>query len=138
MELYIDTLTVTLKHFGLFWISQLVKLIEKINIENFNLYLLNSDSHSGTEEFFNTLGSYFFNPHILRPTRITHHSATLIDNVFINSITRHTISGSIVYDLTDHLPNFLIVNKFTTLPKGFKIFKRDFTHFNEQNFLQDI
>ena len=58
--------------------------------------------------------------------------------MFINSITRHTISGNIVYDLTDHLPNFLIVNKFTTLPKGFKIFKRDFTHFNEQDFLQDI
>ena len=76
---------------------------------NFNLYLLNSDSHSGTEEFLNTLGSYFFNPHILQPTSITHHSATLIDNVFINSITRHTISGNVVYDLTDHLPIFSLL-----------------------------
>ena len=103
---------------------------------DFNLNLLNADSHSGTDEFLNTLGSYFFNPHILQPTRITHHTATLID-VFFNSISHHTISGNILYDLTDHLPNFLIINKFSTIPKGFKIF-RDFSHFNEQNFLQEM
>ena len=105
---------------------------------DFNLNLLNADSHPGTNEFLNTLGSYFFNPHILQPTRITHHTATLIDNVFFNSISHHTISGNILYDLTDHLPNFLIINKFSTLPKGFKIFKRDFSLFNEQNFLQEM
>ena len=105
---------------------------------DFNLNLLNADSHPGTNEFLNTLGSYFFNPHILQPTRITHHTATLIDNVFFNSISHHTISGNILYDLTDHLPNFLIINKFSALPKGFKIFKRDFSLFNEQNFLQEM
>jgi hypothetical protein len=105
---------------------------------DFNLNLLNADSHPGTNEFLNTLGSYFFNPYILQPTRITHHTAILIDNVFFNSISHHTISGNILYDLTDHLPNFLIINKFSTLPKGFKIFKRDFSLFNEQNFLQEM
>ncbi len=74
----------------------------------------------------------------MQPTRITHHTATLIDNVFFNSISHHTISGNILYDFTDHLPNFLIINKFSTLPEGFKIFKRDFSHFNEQNFLQEM
>ena len=54
---------------------------------DFNFNLLNSDSHSGTEEFLNTLGSYFFNPHILQPTRITHHSATLIDVFLIQLLT---------------------------------------------------
>ena len=52
-------------------------------------------------------------------------------------MSHHTITGNIVYDLTDHLPNILIVNNFITLPKGYKIFKRDFSNFNEQNFLQD-
>ena len=92
---------------------------------DFNLNLSNSVSHLGTEEFLNILGSNFFNPHILQPTRITHYSATLIDNVFSNSISHHTISRNIVYDLTDHHPNFLIVNNFTTLPKGYKMFKTD-------------
>ena len=57
------------------FVAFLNKSIDKINRENkyciimgdFNLHLLNSDSHSGTEEFLNTLGSNFFNPHILQP-----------------------------------------------------------------------
>ena len=64
--------------------------------------------------------------------------STVIDNIFFNSVSHPTISGNLVYDLTDHLPNFLIVNKFTTLPKGFKLLKRDYSNFNEQHFLQDI
>ena len=115
----------------------------KINSENkfciimgdFNIDLLKS-SHSNTEEFLNNLESYFFNPHILQPTRITNHSATLIDNIFFNSITHHTISGNIVHDLSDHLPNFLIINKFSTLPKHFKITRRDYSNFNEDSFFK--
>ena len=50
----------------------------------------------------------FFHPHILQPTRITDHFATLIDNIFFNSIEHIAISGNVVYDLSDHL--FFIVN----------------------------
>lgn len=53
---------------------------------DFNLNLLNYDSNSDTNDFVNTLGSYYFHPHILKPTRITEHSATLIDNIFFNSM----------------------------------------------------
>ena len=84
------------------------------------------------------MGSYFFQPHILQPTRITNHSATLIDNIFFNSTTHHAISGNITYELTDHLPNFIIINKFTTLPKNVVIYKRDFSNFNEPLLVQDI
>ena len=89
-----------------------------------NIYnLLNSDSNSMTENFLNTLGSYFFHPQILQPTRITNHSATLIENIFFNSIEHHVISGNILHDLTDHLPNFLIINKLSFLPSKIKIYK---------------
>ena len=47
------------------------------------------------------LSSNFFQPRILQPTRITDHSATLIDNIFLNSLDHLVISGNIVYDLTD-------------------------------------
>ena len=67
-----------------------------------------------------------------------HHSATLIDNIFFNSIAHHTISGNLIYDLSDHLPNFLVINKFSTLPKNVHIFRRDFSKFNEVIFLSDI
>ena len=86
--------------------------IEKIHQENklclimgdFNFDLLKTDSHADSENFLNTLGSFFFQPQILQPTRITDHSATLIDNIFFNSLEHNITSGNIVYDLTDHLP----------------------------------
>ena len=91
--------------------------IEKIDRENkfciilgdFNLDLLKLDSHPDTDNFLNTLGSFNFQPHILQPTRNTDHSQTLIDNIFFNSLEHLTLSGNIIYDLTDHLPNFLII-----------------------------
>ena len=104
---------------------------------DFKINLLNIDSHSVTDEFLNILGSYFFNL-LLQPTHITHHTATLIDNIFFNSIVHHTISGNTVYDLTDHLPNFLIINKFSTLPKNFKVSRRDYSQFNEASLLEDF
>ena len=75
----------------------------------FNINLLNYDKHPLTEDFINTLGSFFLEPHILKPTRITSHSSTLIDNIFFNSIEYQTISGNLLHDLTDRLPNFLII-----------------------------
>ena len=63
---------------------------------DFNSDLLNSDSHLNTDEFLNILPSYLFNPHILQPTHITEHLETLIDNIFVNSITHHTVSRNIV------------------------------------------
>ena len=49
---------------------------------DFNIDLLKSNTHSTSENFLNVLGSFFFQPHILQPTRITDHSSTLIDNIF--------------------------------------------------------
>ena len=94
-------------------------------------------SHLPTDEFLNSLGTYFYNLHILQPTRITSHSATLIDNIFFNSLSHHTVSGNVVYDLSDNRPNFLIINKFSSLSKNYKSYRRDFSSF-ESNFLHDV
>ena len=75
---------------------------DRINQENktciimgdFNIDLLKFKSHSATDGFLNTLGSNFFQPYIMQPTRITNHSATLIDNILFNSIEHFTISGN--------------------------------------------
>ena len=61
---------------------------------DFNIDLLKFKSHSATDGFLNTLGSNFFQPYIMQPTRITNHSATLIDNILFNSIEHFTISGN--------------------------------------------
>ena len=75
-----------------------------IILGDFNINLLNYDTHMPTENFINTLSSYFFHPQIIQPTRITDHTATLIDNIFINSINHYTVSGNLLSDLSDHLP----------------------------------
>jgi len=49
---------------------------------DFNLDLLKFEHHPATDHFMHTLGTSFFHPHILQPTRITDHSAILIDNIF--------------------------------------------------------
>jgi hypothetical protein len=101
---------------------------------DFNLDLLKYETHTGTEEFMNNLGTYIFQPHILQRTRITNHTATLIDNIFYNALENFTSSGNIVYDMTDHLANFLIINKFSRLNSNIKIHKRDFTKYNEAEY----
>ena len=96
------------------FLNNFYSVIGKINQEgklclisgDFNINLLKYDKHPLTEDFINTLGSFFLEPHILKPTRITSHSSTLIDNIFFNSIEYQTISGNLLHDLTDHLPNF--------------------------------
>ena len=79
-----------------------------------------------------------FHPQILQPTRITNHTATLINDIFLNSKREtFTISGNIIYDLTDHLPNFLIIKNYSCLPNDIKLYKRDFSNFNEAAFIQE-
>ena len=95
---------------------------------DFNIHLLNSCKLS--DDLINTLASLFYQPHILQPTRITDHTATLIDNIFFNSIEHFTISGNIVYDLTDHLANFIILRNLGSLPSNTKVYKRDYSKFN--------
>ena len=46
---------------------------------------------------------------ITKPTRITAHSATLIDNIFTNNTTVSSKNGLIASDISDHLPIFSIV-----------------------------
>jgi hypothetical protein len=85
------------------------------------------------------LSSYFYAaPHIHEPTRITNHTATLIDNIFLNSIKYHTIRDNILSDISDHLPNFLIINQLNALPKNFKIYKRDYSNLDETALIDEI
>ena len=116
--------------------------IEKIHREDkycvllgdLNVDLLKFESHPDTDSFLSTLGTFYF----LQPTRITNHSATLIDNIFFNSLEHFVISGNLCYDLTDHLPNFLIVSKLPSLPPRTKVFRRDYSNSDNEILIRDI
>ena len=76
---------------------------------DFNLDLLKHESHSVTAQFIESLFAFSFLPMITKPTRITAHSATLIDNIFTNNTTVSSKNGLIISDISDHLPIFSIV-----------------------------
>ena len=79
------------------------------------------------DDFLNTMSSFCFQLQILQPTRVTDHSATVIDNIFFNSLEHFTISGNIIYDISDHLPNFLIFDKFSSLSNNVTLYKSYFS-----------
>lgn len=92
---------------------------------DFNIDLLKSNEHTQTSEFVNTMFSLGFYPLILRPTRITKDSASLIDNIFINKSNVKTKSGLLVTDITDHLPVFTVLDMMNQLH-----LRKEQQHFN--------
>ena len=53
---------------------------------DFNINLLNADSHIPSSEFLELMYSNLFLPIINRPTRVTHSTATIIDHIYCNNI----------------------------------------------------
>lgn len=97
---------------------------------DFNLDLLDSDSHAPTNEFLNNLMSHSFLPTIRHPTRITETSATLLDNIFSNNL-QYKMDTAILYsDISDHLPVVMHIdlklqkNKFVNL-RSIRIYDSD-------------
>ena len=103
---------------------------------DFNINLLNTESHPQTAEFIETLFSCSFFPTINRPTRITESSATLIDNIFVNNIHSNSIaSGILTCAITDHCPVFCVTPFNCPKPSGdIFIKKRNFSDRNKLKF----
>ena len=76
------------------FVTRINKILGKISrhnkicyiMEDFNLNLLKNQDHNATGEFLDGLYSHLFFPLITLPSRITSHTATLIDNIFSNHV----------------------------------------------------
>ena len=77
---------------------------------DFNIDLLKAQDHTHTSNFLDLLSSNHFLPSIIKPTRITSTSATLIDNILLNTVSKLIDSFIIVTDISDHLPIMIRVN----------------------------
>ena len=77
---------------------------------DFNIDLLKAEDHEPTKMFYNYLTSYQILPTILKPTRITDLTSSLIDNIFTNKWNKVNISSIIVTDISDHLPIMVRLN----------------------------
>ena len=91
-------------------------------MDAFNIDLLQYESHSYTNDFINSVISHSFLPYIHQPTRLTNHSATVIDNIFSNVTDFDTISGNITCIIADHFAQFLLIKKCHMSYKSFSYF----------------
>ena len=101
--------------------SDLNTCLDKISLENkycyisgdFNFDILKHDTVSDIRNFLNNFYDHSMYPLIDRPTRITSHSATIVDNIFTNVMDNRIKSGVCVSDITDHYPIFQIMNSIS-------------------------
>ena len=111
------------------FMQKIIEIQSKIKEENkvaylmgdFNIDLLKVNIHAKTNEFVNDVISQGFLPKITRPTRITPHSATLIDHIYSNynrPTSQNSTSGIIITDVADHFGTFHIVNKWKSVLSG--------------------
>ena len=75
-----------------------------------NIDILKHESNIAAKSFLDTMYSIGLYPLIDRPTRISNHSFSLIDNIFTNVVNQTTLSGILLSDITDHLPIFVLCN----------------------------
>ena len=76
---------------------------------DFNINLVNYDSHPETNDFINLMVSHYLLPQILHPTSVTDHSATIIDSIFFDTLEFETLSGSLLTKISDDFPQFLVI-----------------------------
>jgi len=77
-------------------------------MEDMNVDLLKYSSHDATDTYVDGIFSRGFIPRILKPTRVTHTSATLSDHIITNDIACSSTSGIIINDVADHFAVFYI------------------------------
>ena len=93
-----------------------------------------------TQEFNNIFSSNICFPSINRPTRVTNHSASIIDNIYSNvpiqGCDYH--AGVLTVGISDHYGIFCIHNRSKISYKNTQIMKRSFCDRNIANFKQCI
>ena len=82
---------------------------EVFRMGDFNIDLLQYDSNTISNHFINSMTTHSFLPYILQPSRVTDHSATLIDNIFSNVTDIESVSGNLTSLISDHFIQFMFI-----------------------------
>ena len=118
------------------FISQLSEIVHKIRKTktsrlviglDHNLDLLKVSTHGPMHRFLDEIMEIGLLPSVTRPTRITHSTATLIDNILIDQkYSERYKSCVLIENISDHLPCLTTLCGVTTpLNRAKKITSRD-------------
>ena len=105
---------------------------------DFNIDLLKYETSNKHRDFLNMMTSLGYLPLIMHPTRITEFTSTIIDNIYSNNLIDVSKSGNILMQFADHLAQFCSNTKDITRIKPSNIYRRDFSKFDNQTFIDDI
>ena len=83
---------------------------------DFNINLLNFETNKKFQSFVNLMFEFSMMPTINKPTIVTKHTATAIDNIRTNCIINSDFKSAIFKtDLSDHFP-IIFINEFMRVP----------------------
>ena len=104
---------------------------------DYNLDLLKHHTHQATDDFISSIYDNTLLPLITKPTRITHNTATLIDNILTDNL-EVTLAGILSLDLSDHEAVFAIDNIDSVCPTTQTTTYRDTSDKNLAEFTQAL
>ena len=125
-------------------LSTLLQIIRKekkkiIITGDFNYDLLTFTKNDIVNEFITLMYENLLQPCITKPTRVNdYQKPTLIDNIFVNTIDV-PISGNLIGRISDHFPNFVIIENEGTMPKhNTNQYRRKMVNFNPITFTTEL
>ena len=76
---------------------------------DYNMNLLQMESSTDIELYFDELTHTNFTLLITSSTRVTSKTKTLIDNIFFNEFCSNIVSGNLSVGISDHMPQFALI-----------------------------
>ena len=104
---------------------------------DFNIDPLKAQSSNYNQDFLMSLQSCYLIPTVVKPTRVRSTSATLIDNIFLNTPEKVLVSDNIS-DISDHFSQFCILTSIFNQTKAESRKVRDFSKFSADSSTADI
>lgn len=107
-------------------------------MDGFIIKLLVMKTCNFAHKFLHSFQSYSLIPTVDKAAHVYSDSATLIDNIFVNTRDSKIISGNIVSDISDHYSQFCFVHDVKVIAVNGKILRRELFSFSEHDFLAEF
>ena len=117
--------------------TPIVAKCNTIFVGDLNIDICETPYPAITQDYINELRAAHFLPLITIPTRVTSHSATAIDHIWLNFTVPYT-SGAIISSITDHYPIFAAIPNVYASASKLKIQFRDHSELNISEFLDKV
>ena len=126
------------------WLHNSLEKISKehktvVFVGDFNYNLLKYSKDKYVTEFLDTMTQHKLQPTINKPTRIVkNQNPSLIDNIFINSLEKDITTGNLTSKISDHMPNFMILNNHSFSTIKLPIKRRSYKNYDANEYAKDI